>query len=119
MQRNKKQCSYCKESRDFDQFHECKANPDGLQLRCKPCNNRTRNTNKKTLIIPIEIDGETVDHRYCKACEELKTLDQFVRNGRGGSRAWCSTCLNEKHRKSYAIRKVLKGSKQDRAKAIA
>ncbi|TBX55210.1 hypothetical protein E0M27_17340 [Bacillus mycoides] len=108
-----------KKSKDLDQFHECKANPDGLQSRCKLCNNRTRNTNKKTMIIPIEIDGKTVDHRYCKACEELKPLDQFVKNGRGGRRAWCSTCLNEKHRKSYAIRKALKGSKQDRARAIA
>lgn len=119
MQHSKKRCPQCKKYKDLDQFHECKSNSDGLQGRCKPCNNRTRNTNKKTLIIPIEIDGETVDHRYCKACEELKPLDQFVRNGRDGRRAWCSTCLNEKHRKSYAIRKALKGSKQNRAKAIA
>ncbi|MGH0682997.1 hypothetical protein [Bacillus mycoides] len=118
MQR-KKQCTYCKKSKDLDQFHESKASPDGLQNRCKPCNNRTRNTNKKTLIIPIEIDGETIHHRYCKNCGELKPLDQFIKNGRGGWKAHCKPCFVGKVKKSNAIREALENNRPDQARAIA
>ncbi|MFD6508746.1 hypothetical protein [Bacillus sp. NPDC060175] len=116
---HKKQCSYCKKSKDLNQFHECKAKPDGLQSRCKPCNNYTRNTNKKTLIISVEIDGEMIEHRYCKKCEELKPLDQFAKNGRGGRKAHCKPCHIEKVKKSKAIREALKNNRPDQAKAIA
>ncbi|PGC04398.1 hypothetical protein [Bacillus toyonensis] len=119
MQQSKKRCPQCKKYKDLDQFHECKSNFDGLQGRCKPCNNRTRNTNKKTLIIPVEIDGEMIDHRYCKTCEELKPLDQFFKNGRGGRKAHCKPCHIEKVKKSKAIREALKNNRPDQAKAIA
>ncbi|WP_001163848.1 hypothetical protein [Bacillus cereus] len=116
---HKKQCSYCKKSKDLDQFHECKAKPDGLQSRCKSCNNYTRNTNRRTLIIPIEINGEMIDHRYCRTCEELKLLDHFVKNGRGGRKAHCKPCFAEKVKKSKAIREALKDPRPDQARVIA
>ncbi|MEK4839996.1 hypothetical protein [Bacillus sp. FSL L8-0152] len=107
MQHNKKQCTYCKKSKDLDQFHHCEGNPDGLQYRCKPCNNHTKNTNRRVLIVPLEIGGETIDHRYCKDCEELKPLDRFNRNGRGGKKTLCKPCDRLKQRKSRAVKRAL------------
>ncbi|MDA1527236.1 hypothetical protein [Bacillus cereus group sp. TH260-2LC] len=107
MQNNKKQCAYCRKMKERTEFHEMQASPDGLQYRCKPCNNQTKNTNTRILIVPIETDGETIDHRYCKACEELKPLDNFTENGRGGKRALCKTCIRSKSRRSRAMKKAL------------
>lgn len=98
----KKQCTFCREMKDTTKFHRCEKNPDGLQHRCKPCNNNTKNTNKRVLIVPIEIH-----HRYCKVCGDLKPLDSFPKNGRGGTRPLCKPCHSEKRRKSYAMRIVL------------
>ena len=38
MNNQEKQCNICFNSKPLSEFHRCKANPDGLQRRCKQCN---------------------------------------------------------------------------------
>ncbi|OOZ90068.1 hypothetical protein [Bacillus cereus] len=84
-----------------------------MQARCKPCNGAAKSTNTHTLIIPIEVDGELVDHRKCKGCGDTLPLRKFYKNGRGGYKPRCAMCENEKIRKGKAILKALKSEKID------
>jgi len=107
--RNKKQCSYCRKVKWLEDFHNHARTPDGKQTRCKPCNGATRTTSAFTSLIPIEVNGEIIDHRECKDCGETLPLDIFHRNGRGGHIPRCRMCYNARIRKGKAILKALKG----------
>ncbi|PEL93062.1 hypothetical protein CN626_08620 [Bacillus wiedmannii] len=105
--RNKKQCSYCREVKWLEDFHECKGNYDGLQSRCKPCNIASKTTNKWTPIIQIEVNREMIDHRECKDCGDLLPQTSFYRNGRGGFKPRCRICYNARIERSKAMRQAL------------
>ncbi|MED2208086.1 hypothetical protein P4159_09855 [Bacillus thuringiensis] len=77
---------------------------DGKQTRCKPCNVASKTTNKWTPIIQIEVNGEVIDHRECKDCDDTLPLDSFYRNGRGGFKPRCKMCYNARIEKAKAMR---------------
>ncbi|KXX87878.1 MULTISPECIES: hypothetical protein [Bacillus] len=107
--KNKKQCTKCRKMKWLEDFHKSSKAHDGLQSRCKPCNVAAKTTNTHTLIIPIEVSGEIIDHRECKDCGDTLPLDSFYSNGRGGSKPRCKMCYNARDRKSKAIRRALNG----------
>ncbi|QWI41643.1 hypothetical protein FC701_32250 [Bacillus mycoides] len=109
--RNKKQCSYCRKVKYLDDFHNHARTPDGKQTRCKPCNGATRTTYAFTPLIPIEVNGEIIDHRECTDCGETLPLDSFHRNGRGGHIPRCKMCYNARIERSKAIRQALTSEK--------
>ncbi|WP_249712024.1 hypothetical protein [Bacillus cereus] len=107
--RNRKQCSYCRKVKNLEGFHNHARTFDGKQTRCKPCNGATRTTFVFTPLIPIEVDGKSINHRECKDCGDTLPLNSFYSNGRGGVKPRCKMCYNARIRKGKAILKALKG----------
>ncbi|PHG78323.1 hypothetical protein [Bacillus wiedmannii] len=108
---NKKQCTYCRIVKSLEEFHNHVRMYDGKQTRCKPCNGAAKSTNTHTLIIPIEVNGEIIDHRECKDCGDTLPSGSFYKNGRGGVKPRCKMCYNARIERSKAIRQALTSEK--------
>jgi 5-methylcytosine-specific restriction endonuclease McrA len=78
-------CSKCKTWKPVERFSPRKANRDGYQSQCKPCNNAPNTTRQ-----PIEIDG-----KVCTVCGKWKPAKDFYRKAYSvdGYRSGCKECV--------------------------
>lgn len=80
-----KVCSKCKTWKPVERFSPRKANRDGYQSQCKPCNNAPNTTRQ-----PIKIDG-----KVCTVCGKWKPAEEYYRKQYSvdGYRSGCKTCI--------------------------
>lgn len=112
-----KTCSRCGDTKPLDAFYRQKRGLFGVMSVCKPCDRERRiarlapakaakavsDAARRAERNPI-VDG--VQHKTCLQCEEIKPEADFYRAAKGGLRARCISCTNEKYstnRSKYPI----------------
>lgn len=88
-----KTCSSCKKSLPTDCFGKASARPDGLNGRCKPCQNestRKSRERRRARSSTVEVPSE----KRCSGCSVVKASADFVRdrNAASGLASWCKQC---------------------------
>lgn len=116
-----KLCSRCKKILPVSEFRKDKYQLNGLDYNCKSCRKLalTHKTVLKTVLKPknnsqnsikfnkskkhnpvITVNG--IESLKCKACENIKPLNQFHKdkNNLSGHKNFCKSCIAEKRKKS-------------------
>lgn len=88
-----KTCSTCKKSLPTDCFGKASSRPDGLNGRCKACQNeagRKSRERRRARADTVEVPSE----KRCSGCFEVKVSADFVkdRNAANGLASRCRTC---------------------------
>lgn len=106
----KKRCIQCKELKGRKYFHRMLLAKDGLQPRCKSCNNerskawykrnRHKYTNQRSSHTPGYRKYDQVDEKACTQCGRVQVMEAFhyahvrVRDGSRARSAQCKDCHN-------------------------
>lgn len=86
--KKRKRCCLCKVLKPGGEFYRCRALPDGLQRRCKPC--------QKTALAKSAGTREPSATKVCTRCEKRKRSEFFYRDRTrpDGLSVWCKGCQN-------------------------
>ena len=83
-----KQCSMCKASKPFADFHKSITNSGGYSNYCKPCNSEysKKRYNSKRVYPEKKIDGLM----HCRRCDKYLPIDNFAKQKKYQS--YCNSC---------------------------
>lgn len=89
-QKEEKACTKCKVVKPFGEFAKRALSKDGLQYRCKECQNESK---------APKSEGEDMKakKKQCSRCKADKTADQFSKSSssKDGLQHWCKLCVKE------------------------
>ena len=94
-----KQCSKCKETKPFSDFHKNKTKKDGCQSHCKQC-----------VVSPSSYKRQELGKqglKMCQKCKETKPFSDFHKDKtrKDGCRSRCKQCLYPSYYKKQELRK--------------
>ena len=121
-----KECSCCHQIKSVSEFHKCKRNNDGLQLKCKECLRKYNRENKGKIKEKREVSKRNYDNegnlisKECSCCHEVKPASEFskCKSKADGLQFKCKECLrkyNQKNRDKISER-MRKYSQENRDK---
>ena len=86
-------CSGCKTEKSSNTFNKNRAERDGLQSKCRECNEKMRKEYLETPLDPVPAE------KFCTYCKLEKRSLEFNKNsaGKDGLQSWCKSCDREKH----------------------
>ena len=100
--RTRKRCRDCGEAKPIVEFWKWKGSKDGRALHCRDCfgfrNTETRSRRRERQGLPATVPKRQalvtpVGIKWCRDCQEIKPLEEFVVSERAGGRGtYCKPC---------------------------
>ena len=103
-----KECSCCHQIKSVLEFHKCKKNNDGLQLKCKECLRKYNRENKGKIKEKKKVSKRNYDNegnlisKECSCCHEVKPASEFskCKSKADGLQFKCKECLRKYNQKN-------------------
>ena len=103
-----KECSCCHQIKSVSEFHKCKRNNDGLQLKCKECLRKYNRENKGKIKEKRQASKRNYDNEgnlisnECSCCHEVKPASEFskCKSKADGLQFKCKECLRKYNQKN-------------------